>query len=222
MRLIKILAATFILCFTPCALAQTPAPQTPAPQSATPKPAAPAAPAHPRPTDGRDRPPTAPGQRNHPRHLHLGIRRRSPSGRHGRHVAHHLRPRDLQLHPVLGRSLHRRRRRHHRLQIRHPHPRRHRDGPRRPLPLPRHPGRQVRQGREVPPRPARPAAAHPQRRLLAQADLSQPDVARRRLHGRALSGRVRRHLPISPPTSTTSPTSSSSWTNTCAIRTPAC
>ena len=44
MRLIKILAATFILCFTPCALAQTPAPQTPAPQSATPKPAAPAAP----------------------------------------------------------------------------------------------------------------------------------------------------------------------------------
>ncbi len=39
------------------------------------------------------------------------------------------------------------------------------------------------------------AAAQRRRRLLAQAALSQPDVARRPLHGRALPRRVRLHLP---------------------------
>ena len=92
--------------------------------------------------------------------------------------------------------MHRRRWQHCGLQGRDPHPRQHRDGPRRPLPLPRHIAAQVRARREVSPRSTRPSAAHSLRRLLAQADLSQPDVARRRLHGRTLSRRIRRHLPI--------------------------
>ena len=45
--------------------------------------------------------------------------------------------------------------------------------------------------------------------LLAQADLSEPDVARRRLHGRTLPRSLRSHVPEARKTSTTSPSSSS-------------
>ncbi len=175
---------------------------------------------HPRPEDGRHRPP-AMARRPHQQER-LGLRARRPARRHGRRVARHRQRRRLRLHQGRRRPIRHRRRHHHRLQSRRPHPRRHRDGPRRPARLPRHPAGQVRQGREVPPRPARRPAPHRQRRLLAQADLPQPDVARRRLHGRALPRRVRRHLPAAPRTSTTSPNSSSSWTTTCATPAPAC
>src|SRR5208283_2021207 len=62
------------------------------------------------------------------------------------------------------------------------------------LPLWRHAGQALPYRRHLPLEPAWRTAPQRRRRLLAQAALSQPDVARRPLHGRTFPRRIRIHL----------------------------
>ena len=104
-------------------------------------------------------------------------------------------PRDFNYIKAPSISPRRSRRLHPHAQARRASARQHPPRPPASLPLRRHAGQALPHRRHLPLEPARRTAAQRRRRLLAQAALSQPDVARRPLHGRALPRRIRLHLP---------------------------
>ena len=122
----------------------------------------------------------------------LGVQPRDRAARDAAGLVAQLRPEDRQLHPEVRRRVRRR--------LRHgEHPggaqlRQHRAVGAAAVPLSADRNGQVPHRRRQHPRPLRLDPHQRRRRLLAQADLPEPDVARQHLHGRAVPRPVRRRV----------------------------